>query len=45
MGTLLEVGVGSRSADSIAQIIDAKDREKAGALVPGKGLVLEKVFY
>ena len=45
MGTLLEVGLGCRSAESIPQIIEAKDREKAGALVPGKGLVLEKVFY
>ncbi len=45
MGTLLEVGAGSRSADSIPAVIAAKDREKAGALVPGKGLVLEKVFY
>lgn len=45
MGTLLEVGMGERSVDSIPQIIAAKDREQAGALVPGKGLVLEQVFY
>ncbi len=45
MGTLLEVGSGERSADSIPQIIAVKDREAAGALVPAKGLVLEKVFY
>ena len=45
MGTLLEVGLGERSAASIPDIIAAKDREKAGALVPGKGLVLEKVFF
>ena len=45
MGTLLEVGIGCRDAESIPQIIAAKDREKAGALVPGKGLILEKVFY
>ena len=45
MGTLLEVGLGDRSAESIPQTIAAKDREQAGALVPGKGLVLEQVFY
>ena len=45
MGTLLEVGIGSRTAESIPQVIAAKDREQAGALVPGKGLVLERVFY
>lgn len=45
VGTLLEVGLGERHADSIPGIIAAKDREKAGELVPGKGLVLEQVFY
>ncbi len=45
MGTLLEVGLGTRSADSIPDVIEAKNREKAGALVPGKGLILEEVFY
>jgi len=45
MGTLLEVGMGLRHADSIPQILAAKDREAAGSLVPAKGLILEKVFY
>ena len=45
MGTLLEVGMGLRQADSIPEIIAAGDREAAGVLVPAKGLVLEKVFY
>ena len=45
MGTLLEVGLGRRSADSIPGIIQAMNREEAGALVPAKGLVLEKVYY
>lgn len=45
MGTLLEVGRGERSADSIPEILASKDREKAGALVSGKGLMLEEVFY
>lgn len=45
MGTLLEVGLGRRSADSIPGTIQAMNREEAGALVPAKGLVLEKVYY
>lgn len=45
VGTLLEVGKGEREADSIPALIAAKNREQAGALVPGKGLVLEEVFY
>ena len=44
MGTLLEVGMGLRQADSIPEIIAAGDREAAGVLVPAKGLVLEKFF-
>lgn len=45
MGTLLEVGLGARSADSIPAILSAKDRETAGMLVPARGLILEEVFY
>lgn len=45
VGTLLEVGLGDRSADSIPNIIRAKNREMAGKLVPGKGLILEEVYY
>ena len=45
VGTLLEVGMGKRDADSIPALLDAKDRSKAGYLVPPQGLRLEKVFY
>ncbi len=45
MGTLLEVGSGQRAADSMSELIASKDREKAGALVPAKGLTLVKVEY
>lgn len=45
VGTLLEVGKGEREADSIPELIAVQSREQAGALVPGKGLVLEEVFY
>lgn len=45
MGTLLEVGMGKRSADSMTDILAACNREMAGPLVPAKGLTLMRVFY
>ena len=45
MGTLLEVGMGQRSADSMPEIIAAGNREAAGPLVPAKGLTLMEVYY
>lgn len=45
MGTLLEVGMGIRDADSIPDIIAAGRRDAAGRLVPAKGLMLMEVFY
>ena len=44
-GTLLEVGKGKRPPRSIPELILARNRELAGELVPGKGLVLEEVYY
>lgn len=45
MGTLLEVGNGSRTPESVADVLLSLDRSQAGPLVPAKGLVLEEVFY
>ncbi len=45
VGTLLEVGRGERATASVPAILESKKRENAGELVPGKGLVLEEVFY
>ena len=45
VGTLLEVGMGKRDKHSMPALLDAKDRSKAGYLVPPHGLRLEKVFY
>lgn len=45
VGTLLEVGKGARSVDSIPAVLASEKRENAGELVPGKGLVLEEVYY
>jgi len=45
MGTLLEVGAGKRSPEEMSEILAFGNREKAGALVPAKGLTLMEVFY
>ena len=44
-GTLLEVGYGKRTPDSIAALIEAKDRKQAGFTAPAKGLCMIKVDY
>lgn len=44
-GTLLEIGLGERSADTIEEVLAAKDRAKAGYLVPACGLCLMRVYY
>mgnify|MGYP002868992738 CR=1 FL=1 len=45
MGTLLEVGKGERSPESIPELLDAKNRELAGPLMPAKGLTLVEIFF
>ena len=42
-GTLLEVGMKKRSLSSVAELLEVRDREKAG--FTAKGLTLEKVLY
>ena len=44
VGTLIEVGRGARSMESIPELFGAK-REQAGFLAPGKGLCLMEVRY
>lgn len=44
-GTLLEVGCGMRSAESLADVLETKDRAVAGFMAPAQGLCLEKVDY
>ena len=44
-GTLLEVGEGKRDASSMHELIEAKERAKAGACAPAHGLCLIKVDY
>lgn len=45
MGTLVSVGLGKIQIDSINNIINSKDRAKAGKTMPPKGLYLKKVEY
>ena len=44
-GTLLEVGFGKRSAESVQEVLDAKDRKLAGYTAPPQGLCLMRVDY
>ena len=44
-GTLLEVGLGEREAESMQDILDARDRAAAGKTAPAQGLILWEVFY
>lgn len=45
MGTLLEVGMGKRTPESMAGVLAARDREQAGPLLPAKGLILAEVYF
>ncbi len=44
-GTLLEVGEGKRTPESMADILEKKDRQQAGVTVPPQGLSLLSVDY
>ncbi len=44
-GTLIEVGNGTRTADSVTEILESKDRSKAGYTAPPEGLMLKQVDY
>ena len=45
VGTLLQVGNGKREPEDIRNILEAKDRTKAGPTVPAKGLCLVELRY
>lgn len=44
-GTLIEVGLHQREPEEMPGILAAKNRERAGALAPAKGLILWEVEY
>ena len=45
VGTLVEVGLGKRSLESVRAAVDTADRTKAGHIAPPQGLYLDEVFY
>ncbi|HET7657642.1 MAG TPA: tRNA pseudouridine(38-40) synthase TruA [Bacillales bacterium] len=45
VGTLLQTGNGKLTAKDVSQILEAKDRTKAGPTAPGNGLFLWQVTY
>lgn len=44
-GTLLEVGFGKRTPESMSELLEAKDRRRAGATAPAQGLTMIGVDY
>ena len=45
VGTLLDIGIGKTSLEDVQRILKSKDRSRAGASVPAKGLYLTKIVY
>ena len=45
VGTLVEVGLGKRPGSAILEILEAKDRRRAGKTAPPQGLCLVEVEY
>ena len=45
VGTLADVGRGIRTAESFAELLDARDRTQAGYTAPSPGLFLMEVKY
>jgi tRNA pseudouridine38-40 synthase len=45
VGTLVEIGTGRRSPDSMTALLQGRPRSEAGVTAPACGLCLEQVFY
>jgi tRNA pseudouridine38-40 synthase len=45
VGTLLDVGFGRTSSEGFRMVIESKDRSRAGASAPAKGLFLTDITY
>ena len=44
-GTLIEVGTGLRTVESVKDTLEACNREAAGPTAPAKGLVLKGIVF
>jgi tRNA pseudouridine38-40 synthase len=44
-GTIVEAGMGRIPAESVGEIIDSRDRKRAGRTLPACGLTLEEVIF
>ncbi|MCI9635696.1 MAG: tRNA pseudouridine(38-40) synthase TruA [Hungatella sp.] len=45
VGTLIEIGLGKRTPDSVKAVLDSRDRQTAGFMAPARGLFLVSVVY
>ena len=45
VGTLIEAGEGRRTAASVAEAIESRDRSKAGFTAPPQGLYLKEIYF
>ena len=45
VGTVVNVGKGKITPEKFKEILEAKNRQKAGITAPPQGLFLEEVFY
>jgi tRNA pseudouridine38-40 synthase len=45
VGTLVYVGMGKIKAENIPDILESRDRTRAGVTAPAQGLLLKRVFY
>ena len=45
VGTLVKIGIGEESPESMKKIIDGGDRTAAGKTMPARGLTLLSVEY
>lgn len=45
VGTLIQVGLGKIKPEEVKDILDGKDRQKAGPTAPAEGLYLVEIYY
>ena len=45
VGTLTEVGLGKKRPEDVGNIIESRDRQKAGHTAPAEGLYLVEIYY